>query len=114
SCPGKGLISAFLGIRSTMHQEIVAPCRRDLECPTRQFLALDIGEIIAALDGQRLLRARPGRDLAAGEMIDQRKKALNGDDFNILARPSRLGSARHRADDPLALTIGGDGSGQYA
>ena len=87
--------------------------RGDLERALGDFLALDLGEVGAALRGLGLgLRGR-GQDRAALQMGEQGEEVGRGDDFE-LTRPRRFGPLRGGADQPLVRRRGVNRREQHA
>ena len=103
----------FARTRRADHQQIMPAGGRHLQRALGGFLALDIGEI-EGMDGKILhLRTRPGEDLAALEVIDQRDDGGRRQHLD-LAGPGRLAALGRGADQAAPGGRGRDGRGQHA
>ena len=95
------------------HQQIVAAGRRHLQRPPRHLLAAHVAEVGQSRRELAPPRHRPGAELVAAQVVDQRQQRFGRHDLDVVARPRRLRPRGRRADDTEVAPVRRDRGRQH-
>ena len=104
----------FARARRTVHQQVVAAGRRDLEGALGTLLPPDVGEVRKRPGRRGDGGLRPRHDLAALEMVGELDQRARREHVEVAPGPGRLRSGGGRADEPEPPGTGRHGGRQHA